>query len=141
MRQNVSDPAGQNHVVDLKLCAVFLEENSLFPWLRLVLRGKKARNMREICMEDRLQLMRETALAEEALNEVFETERIDIAIPGDKDELYVDLISRCQNDAAWPGMAWQHRAKPYDEETRKDISAKIRREIMIKMTDKRFFQN
>ena len=63
--------AKKAHVTDLKLCSVLFEDNALYPWIILVPRVKDIKNMTYLCMEDRLQLMREMALCEEVMQESF----------------------------------------------------------------------
>ena len=51
--------AAKDFVVDMKLCRVLFENNRLYPWIFLVPRREKVKNMTFLTMEERLQLMRQ----------------------------------------------------------------------------------
>lgn len=133
--------ANKAHVIDLKLCSVLLEDNAQYPWVILVPRVANVKNMLGLCMEDRLQLMREIDLCEEVMAENFPHERIDVAVIDDLcSQLHVHIVCRKQNTPDWLENLNKHDEKQYKAEEKKENIAKIKRAIMIKQTDPKYMQ-
>ena len=76
--------AAKDFVVDMKLCRVLFEDNRHYPWIFLVPRREKVKNMTFLTMEERLQLMREIALCEEVMSELFKPAQTNVAMIGNK---------------------------------------------------------
>lgn len=141
MFELVSELAQKDHVIDLKLCKVLLENNSLYPWVILVPKVNNVKNMLGLCMEDRLQLMREIDLCEEVMSENFPCEQTNVAVLGNRcPQLCVDIICRKQGDADWPKTVWDGKSQAYSSAEKEKIIAKIKRAILIKQTDPRYMQ-
>lgn len=133
--------AAKDFVADLKLCTVLFENNTYYPWIFLVPRVEGAKNMLGLTMEQRLQLMREIALCEEVMAENFENDQLNVAMIGNKTpQLHVHVLCRKEGDADWPTTVWNNHSKPYTEEDKAAIIAKIHRAIKIKIVDGRFMQ-
>ncbi len=138
----VSGLAAKDFIIDMKLCRVLFEDNRHYPWIFLVPRKEKVKNMTYLTMEERLQLMREIALCEEMMNEVFNPEQMNVAMIGNKTpQLHVHIIARFDGDPDWPGTVWDGYSEPYDQERKKNVINEIKRSIMIKMADGRFCQH
>lgn len=134
--------AKKDHVIDLKLCTVLFEDNAFYPWIILVPRVENAKNMTYLCMEDRLQLMREMDLCEEVMSENFPNDQTNIAAIGNKcPQLHVHVLCRKIGDPDWPTTVWNNHAEPYESETKAEAIAKIKKAIKIKMTDIKFCQH
>ncbi len=134
--------AAKDFVVDMKLCRVLFENNHLYPWIFLVPRREKVKNMTFLTMEERLQLMREIALCEEVICELFKPAQTNVAMIGNKTpQLHVHIIARFEGDPDWPGTVWDGHRETYDPEAAKALISDIKRAIMIKMADGRFCQH
>ncbi len=134
--------AAKDFVVDMKLCRVLFEDNRHYPWIFLVPRREKVKNMTFLTMEERLQLMREIALCEEVMSELFKPAQTNVAMIGNKTpQLHVHVIARFDGDPDWPGTVWDGHSEPYEAERKKAVINDIKRSIMIKMADGRFCQH
>lgn len=142
MFELVSGLAGKDHIIDLKLCSVLFEDNALYPWIILVPRVKNVKNMTNLCMEDRLQLMREMDLCEEVMVENFSCDQTNVAaMDNECPQLYVHILCRKAGDAGWPAPVWNNRSEPYMPEAKEETIAKIKKAIMIKKTNPKYYQN
>ena len=134
--------AKKDYIIDLKLCKVLFEDNACFPWIFLVPKKENVKNMTFLTMEERMQLMRETALCEEVIIELFKPDQTNVAMIGNKTpQLHVHVIARKEDDPNWPGVVWDGESKVYEEDTKLKTISDIKKAIMIKMTDGRFCQN
>lgn len=133
--------AQKSHIIDLKLCSVLFEDNAFYPWVILVPKIDNVKNMLGLCMEDRLQLMREIDLCEEVMSENFTHNQIDVAVIGNLyPQLNVHIVCRKTGDADWPNTVWNNHSEPYKQEEKEKNIAKIKRTIMIKQTDPKYMQ-
>lgn len=134
--------AAKDHVIDLKLCTVLFEDNAFYPWIILVPKIANVKNMTELCMEDRLQLMREMDLCEEVMAENFPHDQTNAAVIGNNNsQLHVHVLCRKNGDPDWPPSALNNNSEPYNPEVKHDVIAKIKKAIMIKKTDAKYMQN
>lgn len=134
--------AAKDFIADLKLCRVLFENNRLYPWIFLVPRKEKVKNMTYLTMEERLQVMKEIALCEEVMCELFKPDQTNVAMIGNKTpQLHIHIIARKAGDPDWPGTVWDGHAEPYDAETKNKTITDIKKLIMIKMADGRFCQH
>lgn len=73
-----------------------------------------------LTMEERLQLMREIALCEEVMSELFKPAQTNVAMIGNKTpQLHVHVIARFEGDPDWPGTVWDGHSEPYEAEKKK----------------------
>lgn len=129
-------------VIDLKLCKVLFEDNQYYPWIFLVPQRENVKNMTFLSMDDRLQLMREMALCEEVMSELFPHDQTNIAMIGNKTpQLHVHILCRKDGDPDWPTTVWNNHSKPYTPDEKEAVIAKIRQAIEQKMSDKKYCQN
>lgn len=134
--------AAKDFVVDMKFCRVLFEDNCYYPWIFLVPRKNGVKNMTYLTMEERAQLMREIALCEEVISEIFKPDQTNVAMIGNKTpQLHVHIIARSEGDPDWPGTVWDGHREAYEAERKKAVINEIKRAIMIKMTDGRFCQH
>ena len=142
MFEPLPELAAKDFVVDMKLCRVLLEDNRFYPWLILVPRRDRVQNMTFLTMADRLQLMRETALCEEVISELYKPAQTNVAVINNRiQQLYVQVIARFEDDPEWPATVWGGRREVYEKEKKKETIGNIKRTIMIKMADGRFCQH
>ena len=99
-------------VTDLKLCKVLFEDNRFYPWIFLVPKRENVKNMTYLSMEDRLQLMREMALCEKVMCELFPHDQTNVAMIGNKTpQLHIHILCRKEGDPDWPTTVWNNHKK------------------------------
>ena len=109
------DPAfetGSAPLVLLPLCAVRLQNDSRFPWLVLIPRVARAREVEDLSPGDRAVLVEEIVLAGGAVRAMGEARRrpvtkLNVGSLGNiTAQLHVHVVGRRPDDAAWPGPVW-----------------------------------
>lgn len=102
-------------VADLPLSSLRLMRDSRFPWLLLVPRRPDLVEIVDLAEAEQAILMREIALASEALKAETECDKLNIGALGNiVSQLHVHVIARREGDAAWPGPVWgSGAALPY----------------------------
>ncbi len=119
--------AKKEHITDLKLCTVLFEDNRYYPWIFLVPQKENVKNMLDLTMDERLQLMREIAMAEKVMTRLFKYDQTNIAMIGNKTpQLHVHVLCRIEGDPDWPTTVWNNASEKYDAEEKKRVIARIR---------------
>ncbi|MBS4772778.1 MAG: HIT family protein [Proteobacteria bacterium] len=122
--------AKKDHIADLRLCTVLFEDNAYYPWIFLVPQKENVKNMMDLTMDERLQLMREMALAEKVMAGLFKYDQTNVAMIGNKTpQLHVHILCRTEGDPDWPTTVWNNASKKYEEAEKKQIIARIREAI------------
>ena len=105
-------------VVRLPLCRVLLMKDRRFPWVILVPDREDVREIHELAPEDRARLIEEISRVGEALQRLFEPDKLNVGALGNIVlQLHVHVVARFATDAAWPGPVWgSGAAVPYDDE-------------------------
>jgi diadenosine tetraphosphate (Ap4A) HIT family hydrolase len=113
----------KHFIADLPLCKVFLEDESLYPWLLLVPRRSGVLRIMDLNSEDQLQLLKELDLTQNVLWKSYSLTQLNVAAIGNKTpQLHVHVIGRSNTDPAWPNTVWDHSVRlPYTEEQRERI--------------------
>lgn len=94
-------------IEDWDLCRVSLRNDSTWPWLYLVPRREKIREIFELTEQDQSQLIREISMASRALEQVYKADKINTAALGNMvPQLHVHVFARFKNDPAWPRPVW-----------------------------------
>ncbi len=128
--------AQKDFVIDLKLCKVLFEDNKYYPWIFLVPQKENTKNMTNLTMNERFQLMKEIALAEEIMFSLFPCDQDNVAMIGNMTpQLHVHIVCRKKGDPDWPGTVWNSHSAKYDEQEKQEIIAKIRRAFTEKMNE------
>lgn len=105
-------------ITDLTLSRLLLMNNRNFPWLILVPRKSKIRELTDLEPKDRLILMEEICLVSEKMQALFKPDKINVASLGNLvPQLHVHVVARYQDDAAWPGPVWGAACIEYEENT------------------------
>jgi diadenosine tetraphosphate (Ap4A) HIT family hydrolase len=92
---------------DLPLSRVLLAKDANYPWLLLVPRRTRAREIIDLEAADQAGLMNEIAAASHALKTVTTCDKLNVAAIGNVvPQLHVHVIARRQTDAAWPRPVW-----------------------------------
>lgn len=139
MFELVPQLAEKDHIIDLKMSRVLFEDNSYYPWVILVPKVDRAKNMLTLSMEQRIQLMREIALCEEVLSENFAGDQTNIVIaPNESDQLSVNVIVRRKKDKEWPG--YPVSVKKYKDSDKKEFIKRLERAMRIKQADSKYMQ-
>ena len=120
--------AKKTFIIDLQLCRVLLENNSLYPWIFLVPRRANISRIMDLKFEDQLLLLKELEVAQQILWKNFKPEQLNVAAIGNKTpQLHVHVIARRENDPAWPGTVWDHSdAIPYTEKQKERVIEQIK---------------
>ena len=110
--------ADSHPVAALKLCDLQLMDDDNYPWLVLVPRIAGARELTDLDPTQRALLVEEIARCEQALQDVFQPHKLNVAALGNLvPQLHVHVIARFEQDPAWPAPVWGRVAsKPYAPE-------------------------
>ncbi len=94
-------------IADWDLCRISLKNDKTWPWLYLVPRRENIREIFELTVTDQQQLIREIALAAQALHVLYKPEKINTAALGNVvPQLHVHILARFKDDPAWPRPVW-----------------------------------
>ena len=137
----VAGLAAKDYVIDLKLCRVLFEDNKYYPWIFLVPKKENTKNMRNLTMEERFQLMREIALAENVMFKLFPCDQDNVAMIGNMTpQLHVHIVCRKNGDPEWPDTVWNRTTGKYAPEEKTRIIAKIKAEFATMSADSQYGQ-
>lgn len=139
--QLVAGLAAKDYVTDLKLCRVLFEDNKYYPWIFLVPKKENTKNMTNLTMEERLQLMREIALAESVMFKLFPCDQDNVAMIGNMTpQLHVHIVCRQKGDPEWPDTVWNRTTGKYEPALKAEIIAKIKAEFTAQAQDIKYGQ-
>src|SRR5262249_9926876 len=138
----VSSPAWSLHpqleqdtepVGDLPLSRLLIHNDAKYPWLLLVPRWPRVREIIDLDEADQAQLMVEIATVSRALKATTACDKLNVAAIGNMvPQLHVHIVARRRDDAAWPKPVWGAvPALPYDPAERERFVAALRRELAI----------
>lgn len=135
----VSGLAAKDYIMDLKLCTVLFEDNKYYPWIFLVPRREHVKNMTNLSFDDRMQLMREIALAEKVMLDLFPSDQDNVAMIGNMTpQLHVHVVCRKQGDPDWPSTVWNSYSEKYEPQEKQKIIAQIKNALEIEMQNKQY---
>ena len=117
----------KDYITDLKLCMVLFEDNKYYPWIFLVPKKENTKNMTGLTMDERFQLMKEMALAEDIMFSLFPCDQDNVAMIGNMTpQLHVHIVCRKNGDPDWPGTVWNSHSSKYEPAEKQKIIAKIK---------------
>ncbi|MGI8525910.1 MAG: HIT domain-containing protein [Pseudolabrys sp.] len=121
-------------VGDLPLSRALLNEDANYPWLILVPRRPALVELIDLDQRARTQLMGEIALASEALKQITQCDKLNVAALGNSvAQLHVHVIARFHRDAAWPNPVWNVLPRrAYQHAARDTLIAAIRNGLQIR---------
>jgi len=91
----------------LPLCSALLSRDANYPWVILVPRRADIAEIYQLSPEDRQQLLLESCALAEALETIFQGDKLNIAAIGNLvPQLHLHHVVRYKTDAAWPGPVW-----------------------------------
>lgn len=133
--------AAKDYVTDLKLCRVLFEDNCYYPWIFLVPKKENTKNMTDLTIEERLQLMREIALAEYVMFKLFECDQDNVAMIGNlTPQLHVHIVCRKIGDPEWPDTVWNRSTAKYKPQDKTKIIDKIKAEFLAQSQNSQYGQ-
>jgi len=133
--------AAKDYVTDLKLCRVLFEDNCYYPWIFLVPKKENTKNMTDLTIEERLQLMREIALAESVMFKLFECDQDNVAMIGNlTPQLHVHVVCRKIGDPEWPDTVWNRSTAKYKPQDKTKIIDKIKAEFLAQSQNSQYGQ-
>lgn len=131
--------AAKDYIMDLKLCRVLFEDNKYYPWIFLVPMKENTKNMTNLTMEERFQLMREIALAEKVMLKLFPCDQDNVAMIGNMTpQLHVHVVCRKKGDPDWPGTVWNSVSAKYEPQKKAEIIEKIKQELTAEMQNPQY---
>jgi diadenosine tetraphosphate (Ap4A) HIT family hydrolase len=105
------------YITDLKLCSVRLIDNSKFPWIIIIPKRKKIKDITELNIKDQILLMREIVFCSKIMKKVFKTSKLNIEKIGNiVPQLHIHIIARFKSDSSWPLSVWVTKEKFYKKE-------------------------
>ncbi len=135
----VAGLAAKDFVLDLKLCRVLFEDNKYYPWIFLVPMKENTKNMTNLTMDERFQLMREIALAEQVMFKLFPCDQDNVAMIGNMTpQLHVHVVCRKNGDPDWPNTVWNNASAKYDSAEKAQIIARIKQEFLMQMKNPQY---
>jgi diadenosine tetraphosphate (Ap4A) HIT family hydrolase len=89
------------------LSLLLMSRDANYPWFILVPQRPRMREIYQLALADRGQLLEESCRLSEALMDVFSGDKLNIAALGNQvAQLHVHHIVRYEGDVAWPGPVW-----------------------------------
>lgn len=110
------------------LCRLLLMNDANYPWFILVPDREGITEIHQLNSEERQQLMAESCLVAEAIEQAFSADKINIAALGNLvAQLHIHHVVRYRNDPAWPKPIWGAvAASPYSEGGRSAVIARLK---------------
>ncbi len=110
------------------LCHLLLMNDLNYPWFILVPDRDNIREVYQLDLDDRGQLLDESCLLSEFLMSEFEGDKLNVAALGNQvPQLHLHHIVRYVSDPAWPSPVWgKIPALPYNDQALIEIRAKFR---------------
>ena len=107
------------------LCHLLLSNDCHYPWFILVPARQDIREIYQLELSDRQQLLDESCRLSEFLMNHYAGDKLNVAALGNQvPQLHVHHIVRYVSDAAWPGPIWgKHAATAYTAQALEEISA------------------
>jgi len=116
---------------ELPLSKVLVMNDSNYPWLLLVPRHPEVVEIIDLDQREQTQLMTEIARVSQALKEITQCDKLNVAALGNVvPQLHVHIIARRTSDVAWPRPVWGVvPPRQYDAEDVRNFMSALRRKI------------
>ena len=119
-----------NHLLDLKLCTIRLNNNSKFPWIILIPKRKKITDISDLNSKDQTLLMKEIVYVSKIMKKLFKTSKLNVEKIGNiVPQLHIHIIARSKKDSSWPLSVWVVKGKNYSKTSIKVIVDKLRKSL------------
>lgn len=120
-------------IIDLPLCTVLLEDKE-FPWILLIPRRENVLQINQLNKMDRMLLIEEIALCSDVMQDLFPTDRLNVATIGNKSpQLHVHIICRTCSDKYWPETIWGKPMERLSSEKQDELAQKIQSALALKI--------
>lgn len=94
-------------VGQFELCLLLISRDANYPWLILVPKREDITEVYQLNDADRQQLLHESCVLSEAMNELFAPDKLNIAALGNVvPQLHIHHIARYESDPVWPKPIW-----------------------------------
>jgi diadenosine tetraphosphate (Ap4A) HIT family hydrolase len=102
---------------DLGLSAIYLMNDSRFPWFVLVPRRPELSELTDLAPDDAAALMDEIRVATRVMLALARPDKVNVGALGNVvAQLHVHVVGRFLSDPAWPGPVWGWgKATPYPD--------------------------
>ncbi len=111
---------------ELDLCYIYLNNNSLFPWVILIPKRNNIKEIIDLTMEDQHQLIEEINLISRLMKTTFSPDKLNIASFGNLvPQLHIHIIARFMKDKAWPKPTFNFEETPYSNSLLKKTKARL----------------
>ena len=116
---------------DLILSRVLVMNDQRFPWAILVPRREGLTEILDLAATERAILMEEIASLAQALRDLAEPEKLNVAALGNiVAQLHVHVVARYRHDPAWPGPVFgAGTAIPYEAEAGRAFVARLAQKL------------
>ena len=115
-----------HHITDLKLCSIWLHDNSKFPWVILIPKRNKITDMSDLNSKDQILLMKEIIYVSKIIKKLFKTSKLNVEKIGNiVPQLHIHIIARSKKDSSWPLSVWVVKGKNYSKTALKIMEDKI----------------
>ena len=115
------------YVKDLKLCTIRLHDNSKFPWLILIPKRIKIKDITELNSKDQILLMKEIVFVSKIMKKLFKTSKLNVEKIGNiVPQLHIHIIARTKRDSSWPLSVWVVKGKKYSKTALTNMIEKIK---------------
>ena len=115
------------YVKDLKLCTIRLHDNSKFPWLILIPKRIKIKDITELNSKDQILLMKEIVFVSKIMKKLFKTSKLNVEKIGNiVPQLHIHIIARTKRDSSWPLSVWVVKGKNYSKTALTNMIEKIK---------------
>ena len=116
-----------HYVKDLKLCTIRLHDNSKFPWLILIPKRIKIKDITELNSKDQILLMKEIVFVSKIMKKLFKTSKLNVEKIGNiVPQLHIHIIARNKRDSSWPLSVWVVKGKKYTKAALTNMIEKIK---------------
>ena len=118
------------HLIDLKLCTIRLNDNSKFPWIILIPKRNKITDISDLNSKDQTLLMKEIVYVSKVMKKLFKTSKLNVEKIGNiVPQLHIHIIARSKKDSSWPLSVWVVKGKNYSKTALKVIVNKLRKAL------------
>ncbi|SBT18316.1 HIT domain protein [Marinomonas gallaica] len=114
-------------VGNFPLSQLRLINNRKAPWFILVPMREEVEEIHHLDESDRLQLMAESCLVAETIQDIFIPDKLNVAAIGNKvRQLHLHHVARYEQDECWPEPVWGNiSSEPYTETELAEILQKV----------------
>ncbi|PJC85371.1 HIT family protein [Vibrio sp. HA2012] len=116
---------------ELSLCMVLLNKDASVPWVILVPKVDRVREIHHLSLQDQQQFLLESQLVNRSLEKLFMPDKLNFGSLGNLvPQLHIHHVVRYISDEAWPGPIWGNTAgKQRNEAEQEQLITLIRKEL------------